>query len=105
MSSDSKGSSQNGIDISLAGLSFQVFSLTVFIALSVDYALSYLRDVKTGAVSNRLTESRYRLFLVFLALATLCIYTRCVYRIAELSDGYSGRMIQEQGPFIGLEGV
>jgi hypothetical protein len=105
MSSNSQGSSQNGIDISLAGLSFQVFSLTVFVALSIDYARSYIRDAKLGAVPNRLTESRYRVFLGFLALATLCIYTRCVYRIAELSDGYSGRLVEEQGPFIGLEGV
>lgn len=105
MSSNSKGSSQNGVDISLAGLSFQVFSLTIFIALSVDYARSYLRDARSGAVQNRLTESRYKVFLLFLALATLCIYTRCVYRIAELSDGYSGPLIEQQGSFIGLEGV
>lgn len=105
MSSNSKGSSQDGVDISLAGLSFQVFSLTVFIALSIDYARSYMRDVRSGAVQNRLVESRYKVFLVFLALATLCIYTRCVYRIAELSDGYSGPLIEQQGSFIGLEGV
>lgn len=105
MSSNSKGSSQNGVDISLAGLSFQVFSLTVFIALTIDYARSYLRAAKSGAVRNRLTEPRYKVFLVFLALATLCIYIRCVYRVAELSQGYSGPLIQEQGLFIGLEGV
>lgn len=105
MSSNSQGSSQNGVNISLAGLSFQVLSLTIFIALSIDYTWAYMRDLHRGAVQNRLSETRYRIFLGFVTLATICIYTRCVYRIAELSDGYSGRLEQKEGLFIGLEGV
>lgn len=33
------------------------------------------------------------------------ILVRCVYRIDELSDGYSGPLIHNEGLFVGLEGV
>jgi hypothetical protein len=41
---------------------------------------------------------------VALCFATLCIFTRSVYRVAELSDGWKGRLISTQSYFIGLEG-
>ena len=41
----------------------------------------------------------------FLSLAILLILIRCIYRIDELSDGYSGPLIHDEGLFVGLEGV
>jgi len=43
MSSNSAGQSYIGVDIALAGLSFQVFTLTLFICLATDYAIRYSR--------------------------------------------------------------
>lgn len=107
MSSSTSGSSQTGVNIALAGLSFQVFTLTVFALLAIDYAISYWRGHK-GHVSEdtRLTR-RFKLFVGFLSLAILCILIRCVYRIDELSQGYqnSNELLHNQGEFIGLEGV
>jgi len=105
MSTNSMGSSKTGVNIALAGLCFQVFTLTVFILLSLDYTIRYRKDVKTGRVESSHVEKKFGVFVVFLALAIVSILTRCVYRIDELSDGYSGPLIHNQGLFIGLEGV
>ena len=104
MSSSSEGGSQTGVNIALFGLSFQVFTLSVWIALSIDYALRYKNDVSRGN-AGRIADGRFKVFVAFLSLATLCIFTRCVFRIAELSEGYSGTLLKQEGLFIGLEGV
>ncbi|RDW76157.1 hypothetical protein BP5796_06978 [Coleophoma crateriformis] len=104
-STQTSGSSQSAIDIALAGLAFQVGTLCIFIALSLDFALRYRRDLQTGAVRTRNIPARFKIFVGFLTLSILCILVRCVYRIDELSNGYEGPLIHDQGLFIGLEGV
>lgn len=104
MSSSSSGSSKVGVDIAIAGLSFQVFTLAVFIILALDYAVRYMRGQRTQPCGTKFPTS-FKVFLGFLSLAILCILIRCVYRIDELSDGYSGPLIHNEGLFIGLEGV
>lgn len=109
MSSSSTGSDAAGVDIALAGLSFQVFTLTIFVLLSVDYAFRYRRDVRRGRITedgkSLARERKFRVFVIALSLSILCILIRCIYRIDELSDGYNGPLIHKQGLFIGLEGV
>jgi hypothetical protein len=46
-----------------------------------------------------------RIILDFLGLAVLLITTRCVYRVAELHEGYKGSLIRDEGLFVGFEGV
>ena len=48
---------------------------------------------------------QFRGFLVALTLSTLLIFTRCVYRVAELSEGWDGHLIKIESYFIGLEGA
>lgn len=93
-----------GMNIALVGLSFQVFSMAIFILLSADYAWRYHKAVQTGHAGT-IHSRKFNVFVAGLATALLCIFTRCVYRIAELSDGYAGRIFHDQGLFIGLEGV
>ena len=104
LSSTSSGSSNVAVDVSKAGLSFQVFTLVVFIALTVDYAIRYIR-AKRGEERKTPLPVSFKVFVAFLSLAVVLILIRCAYRIDELSDGYSGPLIQNQGLFIGLEGV
>ena len=40
-----------------------------------------------------------------MATATLCIFVRSVYRVVELSEGWTGHLIRQQWLFVGLEGV
>ena len=104
MSSSSSGNSQVGVDIAIVGLAFQVFTLTVFIALALDYIIRYRRSQRIQSREKPVPNS-FRIFLGFLILAILCILIRCAYRIDELSNGYSGPLIHDEGLFIGLEGV
>lgn len=102
-----------GNNIMIAGLSVQVFTLLVFILLALDFAIRTKRRVSqlgtTGALDPRHVKLReswvFKGFLVALSFSTLCIFTRCVYRVAELSEGWDGHLIKTQKYFIGLEGV
>ena len=104
MSSVSSGSSKTAVDVAIAGLSFQVVTLCVFIALSTEFAVRYLR-AQRGEAQKRILPTRFKVFLVFLTLAIMFILIRCAYRIDELSDGYNGPLIHNESLFIGLEGV
>ncbi|KAI9694384.1 MAG: hypothetical protein M1820_008984 [Bogoriella megaspora] len=110
--SHANGNIKPGDNIMVAGLAFQVFTLAVFIALSVDFALTTWRrhrelgaDALDPAHAKLRQSKRFQGFLVALALATLCIFTRSVYRVAELSEGWNGHLIHTQKYFIGLEGA
>ena len=48
---------------------------------------------------------KFKVFATFLSAAILLILIRCIYRIDELSNGYDGPLIHDQGTFIGLEGA
>ena len=103
-----------GDNIMIAGLSFQVVTLLVFIVVSADFALNTLRRHRAlGAAAFdqnpllvRIRNSiKFRGFLAALAVATLTIFWRCVYRVAELSRGWDGPLMKRQDLFIGFEGV
>lgn len=97
----------------IAGLSFQVVTLFVFIVLVGDFAVRTARRAKVVGSEEALDQRHkalrrswaFRGFLVALAFATLCIFTRSVYRVAELSEGWDGHLIKTQKYFIGLEGA
>ena len=102
----------NGDHIMVAGLAFQVFTLLVFMCLCADFAVKTLRRIRTmgdTALDPRHSDLRSRLsfkaFLFALSLATLCIFIRSVYRVAELGEGWEGALIKNQSLFIGLEGA
>lgn len=102
MSSTSDGSSNVGVNIALAGLGFQVATLVVFIALTVDY---FVRSRKVW-MATRL-PLKFKVFVSFLTLATVLILIRCCYRVYELNGGYSSdsEALRDQALFIGLEAV
>ncbi|KAI5465471.1 RTA1 like protein-domain-containing protein [Mariannaea sp. PMI_226] len=89
-----------GVDISMAGLILQVIVLVVFIAAFVDYMIRYWRSGRASAFNWR-----FKAFFGGLSAAIILILTRCIYRVAELQDGYDGKLIKEEAPFIVLEGA
>ncbi|PGH07251.1 hypothetical protein AJ80_08037 [Polytolypa hystricis UAMH7299] len=100
-----------GKNIMIAGLVSQVVTLGAFIILAIDFSLRTLRRMKSmgeGALDPRHAALRrsfaFRGFLVALSVATLLIFTRCVYRIAELSGGWDGHLMKDEPLFIALEG-
>ncbi|OTA61996.1 RTA1-domain-containing protein [Hypoxylon sp. EC38] len=98
LSTSTSGSSQTAVDLTLTGLSFQVFSMVVFCSLLADYMIRYSKR-------RTITNTRLKIFLTFLSTAILLILARCGYRVAELSDGYMGDLIHNEPLFIALDGV
>ena len=84
-----------GRDIMVAGVAWQVFSLALFSAACLDFAQRVQKTSKS-AMNPSFAEFReskkFKLFLFSLAAATLAIFTRCVFRVAELSGGFHGRL-------------
>lgn len=100
MSTNSDGSNQTGVDISMAGLILQVIVLVAFLVAFGDYMFRYWRSGRMEAM-----EWKLKTFFSGLLTSILLILARCAYRVAELKDGYSGDIITHEAPFIALEGV
>jgi len=104
MSSSSNGSSNVGVNIALAGLAFQVATLVVFILLTVDY---FVRSRSVWRYGDIHLPRQFKIFVGFIAFATILILIRCCYRVYELSEGYSrtSKSLRDQDLFIGLESI
>lgn len=114
-------STQKGDNIMMAGLISQVITMAIFMLVSTDFAIRAWRSNSSGDSSplasspeedaeavklGHLRSSwKFRGFLVALALATICIFWRCVFRVAELSGGWTGPLMHRQDLFIGFESV
>jgi hypothetical protein len=96
----------------IAGLSVQVCTLLIFVLLALEFAIRTVRRTRQigvlGALdcehANLRKSWQFKGFLVALSMSTLCIFTRCVYRVAELSHGWEGHLMKDQNLFIGFEG-
>ncbi|EHK21647.1 uncharacterized protein TRIVIDRAFT_192004 [Trichoderma virens Gv29-8] len=88
------GNSVTGTHIMVAGISFQLFTMTVFALLVVDF----LRRA-----SNLVMKRPIKLVLIALFVAFLMIYMRSIYRTVELAEGWTGFLITHEGYFIGLD--
>ncbi|KAL8707326.1 MAG: hypothetical protein Q9220_007638 [cf. Caloplaca sp. 1 TL-2023] len=104
LSSTSEGGSDAAVDVSITGLAFQVAVICVFIALALDYTLRYRKGQRVTPRTTPLSP-KFKRFVLFLSISILFILIRCIYRIDELSDGYNGPLIHNEGLFIALEGV
>ncbi|KAI5206639.1 hypothetical protein AUEXF2481DRAFT_113182 [Aureobasidium subglaciale EXF-2481] len=104
---DDTNPSDTGVNIMIAGLAFQVVSLTIFIALSLEFVFR-ARKARESDLNfeffNLRKRTMFRLFPYALALATITIYIRCVFRVAELQDGFGGELANDEGMFMGFEG-
>ncbi|GKT42436.1 sphingoid long-chain base transporter RSB1 [Colletotrichum spaethianum] len=109
---------RTGDNIMIAGLAFQVFTMLILMLVAADFALRIHRRARRAHLPNlsaaldnhpamvRLRASRrFKAFLSALALATVCIFVRCVFRVVELSGGWTGPLMGRQGLFVGFEGV
>lgn len=103
-----------GNNIMVAGLTVQAFTLLAFTTISVDFGMRTWRRYKrfgpaTLSQDPRMVElrgsRRFKGFLFAIALATILIFWRSVFRVVELSEGWQGELIRMQDLFIAFEGV
>lgn len=100
MSAASSGDDTDGEKIAMAGLIFQVITLSAFSLLFGDFIIRLF-----GSAHGKNLVRRDKLFLGFLVLAILSTLTRCIFRAYELKEGYKGDLITHEDLFIALEGV
>jgi hypothetical protein len=98
---------QLGINIMLAGLSTQVVSLALFAAACTEffYRLSTRPSLKSPTHSSLYTSFLFKSFLCGLGIATLTIFIRSCFRVAELSGGFRGPLANNEISFMILEGA
>ncbi|KAF7559489.1 hypothetical protein G7046_g4660 [Stylonectria norvegica] len=107
-------SADSGSHIMIAGLAFQVITIVAFSLVSLDFALRTVRRHRAlgeaafdqNPIAKHVRNSRvFKAFLGALGLATFCILWRSAFRVAELSEGWEGAIMGDQGMFVGFEGV
>ncbi|KAL2786960.1 RTA1 like protein-domain-containing protein [Aspergillus keveii] len=107
-SSDTDAGSKAGGNVMLAGIVWQVVTLTVFALIS---GLFFLR-VKRAPLHTLSVEAqkvwegkRFWVFFWGVMVAFVTTYVRCVYRIAEMGGGWRNHIMQDETGFIVLESV
>ncbi|KAM0333495.1 hypothetical protein ACHAQA_002158 [Verticillium albo-atrum] len=113
IASTNDSGSEAGDNIMIAGLVFQVVTMLVFMIVTADFARNtWSRQRRLGTAEAfdqnptiaEVRSSRYfRAFLAALTLSFICIFIRCVFRVAELSGGWTGPLMGHQNLFIGFE--
>lgn len=108
---DSKGSRQ-GVDIMIAGLISQVITMSFFLGLWADFAIRTRRAKMSGSLprmqpalyESLRTNQNFNFFQWSLFTATILIFVRCIYRVAELWNGFSGKLANHESTFMIFEG-
>jgi RTA1 like protein len=96
-----------GTDIMIVGIISQVVSLLVFGYFLVEYFVRvFCHQNNLGRKARAILDSRrFQWFMVAIVVAFVGIFTRCVYRVPELLDGWGSPLMRAEFPFILLEGV
>ncbi|KAM0561672.1 hypothetical protein ACHAPJ_002840 [Fusarium lateritium] len=83
-------------NILLGGLAYQVFSLGVFVILTASFLFRARREISSRG-------KKLSLFCVAFAVATLMIYLRTCFRLAETAQGLGGHLSSNEIYFACLE--
>ncbi len=94
-----------GTDLMITGVVWQVCTLLGFGALVSDYVFRSFRHTLEPAGYKLLGTLRFKLFVSSLVLAFFTVFTRCVYRVAELVPGWANPIMQNEAEFIVLDSV
>ncbi|KZF22887.1 RTA1-domain-containing protein [Xylona heveae TC161] len=92
------GNTKPGTDIMVAGIIFQLASITVFVYCMIDF----LYRLRVAPREKRLS---IRPLLLAMTISVVVIYIRSIYRTIELLQGWSGYLITHERYFIALDGA
>ncbi|PLB49950.1 putative RTA1 domain protein [Aspergillus steynii IBT 23096] len=94
------GDTKPGTYIMVAGIVFQMASITAFVICGADF----LRRSRKPHLRRRFT-ARMRYLVVATIFSVVVIYIRSIYRTIELLEGWKGYLITTEWFFIGLDGI
>lgn len=91
----------------LAGIVFQVATFTFLYGLCVKFILNLKRNkaTMTPEATAILHGKDFKIFALGMLVASIFIYIRCVYRIAELAEGWANSIMRDEIGYIILDGV
>ncbi|CAH0057021.1 unnamed protein product [Clonostachys solani] len=100
----------SGVIVTIVGLVLQVVSLTVFLVLFSAILLGQTKsrglcEAKSKKPAAWTKSMRLSMFIYSLAIACILVLIRSAYRVAELSNGLDSGLAQNEGLFIGLDGM
>lgn len=105
---DDHSTSERGRAIMVAGVVFQVVSLLIFMGLGLEFVSRLLRTTGGSARDIRFAPLRdtkkFTWFQYALGAAIVLIFIRSVYRVAELQQGFTGPIANDEVSFMILEG-
>ncbi|EED19947.1 RTA1 domain protein, putative [Talaromyces stipitatus ATCC 10500] len=93
------GDTKPGTDIMVAGIVFQLASITVFAVCVFDFLRRILKQRLLRTVQGNVTP-----LLLAMMFSIVLIYIRSIYRVIELVQGWSGYLITHEAYFIALDG-
>jgi hypothetical protein len=96
---------KTGKDLLIAGLVFQVVSLSVFALLCLDLYFRFRSAALNPTFTSLRSSIKFRIFLFALPAATLFIYVRSCFRVSELSQGFHSSLANSEITFMILEGA
>ncbi|KZV75700.1 RTA1-like protein [Peniophora sp. CONT] len=101
-----------GGNIMLGGIVFQLVAIVAYSVLAAEFIFRYIIDKPVAGHEYADTSSRrvktplrMKLMLFGMALMTVLIFIRSVYRTCELADGWTGPVIQKQVLFNVCDGA
>ncbi|KAJ6157973.1 hypothetical protein N7470_005565 [Penicillium chermesinum] len=101
-----------GDDIIIAGIAFQVATMSVCGVLALQFFISVARHgngltgekIPDGGISP-ISASRMRLVIGSTVFAYFTVLIRCIYRIPEMAGGWGSPLMQKENEFLVLDGM
>ncbi|OOQ82802.1 putative RTA1 domain protein [Penicillium brasilianum] len=103
-SEEAQSMRDTGINVMIAGLALQVVSLLAFLGCALDYTRRVSRK-GFFPTSAAMQSKRWKWFLISLLVATIVIFIRSVFRVAELRGGFQSKLADNEIAFMILEGA
>lgn len=92
-----------GTNVMVAGIIFQLASITVFVVCTADFVR---RTMRRGLLQNNNALKGTMVPLLYaMVFSVVCIYIRSIYRTIELLQGWDGYLITTERFFIALDGA
>lgn len=99
--SNGKGDTAPGTNTMVAGIVFQLVSISVFVYCAFDFLR---RTTRAGLLKLGRMDSMNCMILAMI-ISVVFIYIRSIYRVIELAQGWTGYVMTHEVFFIVLDGV
>ncbi|KAG5357400.1 hypothetical protein CJU90_6234 [Yarrowia sp. C11] len=108
-------STDDGTHVMVAGMAFQVFTMSVFFVMTTDFLWRVHKGKRNpNVVDTRANDPeivairespKMKWFVIATYVAFAFIFARSVYRVVELAEGWYGNLLQHEAYLLVLDGL